>query len=122
MKWIKPSQQTLDTFEKIVPLNDKIEHRKMFGLPCVFIHGNMMMGVHNNNIVMRLPESDREEFLKIKGAMRFEPMPGRIMKEYVVIPAQLLNNASKLGKWIESSRIYVSALPLKEAKKSARKK
>jgi TfoX/Sxy family transcriptional regulator of competence genes len=113
MKWIKASEKIIETFEKIIPSLPGIEKRKMFGYPVTFINGNMFMGVHGNSIILRLPDSDREEFLKLKSAKQFEPMPGRPMKEYVVIPEWMFDDKPTLGEWINKSFEYTSGLPLK---------
>ena len=119
MKWEKPTTQILDTFEKIVPQITGIERRKMFGLPVAFINSNLYMGVHQDNIMLRLSERDRKDFLKIEGAHQFEPTPGRPMKEYVVLPHWMFEETNKniLDDWIYKSFEYVSALPPKEKKK-----
>ena len=117
MKWEKPSQEILDLFEHIVPQGPIIERRKMFGLPCAFINNNMFIGVHQHSMILRLSEQDRTTFLELSDATRFEPMPGRIMKEYVVLTPAILNNEDQLSQWIKKSVNYVSSLPPKEKKK-----
>ena len=116
MKWEKPSQEILDIFEEVVPIGALIERRKMFGLPCAFIDNNMFIGVFKQTLFLRLSEEDRKEFLELPDAMRFEPMPVRNMKEYVVIPEALLYDNPSLISWIQRSVAYVSALPPKEKK------
>jgi hypothetical protein len=44
-------------------------------------------------------------------------MPGRGMKEYVVVPPQMLKNITALKKWIKRSLEYASDLPPKEKSK-----
>ena len=118
MKWKKPTPEILETFERIAPEGEGIEKRKMFGYPCRFMNGNMFMGVHGeNSIILRLSEADRKEFLKLEEAQRFEPMPGRIMKEYVVFPSWMLENRVILDDWIKKSIFHVSSLPPKIKKK-----
>jgi prolipoprotein diacylglyceryltransferase len=53
------------------------------------------------------------EFLRLKSAKQFEPMPGRVMREYVVVPKVLLNAPEQLRAWVEKSLTYVSSLPAK---------
>jgi hypothetical protein len=53
------------------------------------------------------------------GGMPFEPMPGRVMKEYVVVPKEM-TKSSDLKTWIDKSLAYVSGLPPKR-KKSKKK-
>jgi TfoX/Sxy family transcriptional regulator of competence genes len=113
MKWIKASEKTIETFEKILPDFPGVEKRKMFGYPVVFVNNNMYMGVHGNSIILRLPENDRKEFLKLKLTHLFEPMPGKPMKEYVVIPDWMFSETSILNDWIDKSFEYVTLLPSK---------
>jgi len=116
MEWEKPSGEVVETFNRIVPDSPIVEKRKMFGYPCRFVNGNMFMGVHQQNIFIRLPEQDRAEFLKLNEARLFEPMPGRPMKEYVVVPIWLLEEPIELEEWIEKSLAYVSEMPPKSKK------
>jgi TfoX/Sxy family transcriptional regulator of competence genes len=92
------------------------EHRMMFGYPCVFVNGNMFAGLHEAGLILRLPESGREAFLKLKGAARFEPMPGRFMREYVVAPADMAHHPEVVAKWLRKSFGYGSSLPAKTRK------
>ena len=118
-KWQKPSEKLVELFEQIVPKSADIDRRKMFGLPCAFKNGNMFTGLHNENMILRLSESDRKAFLNLDQARQFEPMPGRFMKEYVVVPPSLLNNIMQLEDWIKKSLAYVSGLPPKVKKRDS---
>jgi hypothetical protein len=70
-------------------------------------------------MILRLPEAQREEFLKKDGAKIFEPMPGRPMREYVAVPPRLLVDKKELVSWILKSLEYGSTLkPKSSAKKS----
>jgi TfoX/Sxy family transcriptional regulator of competence genes len=91
---------------------------KIFGYSCVFAKGNMFAGLHEAGMVLRLPDEQRTEFLRLKGARQFEPMPGRVMREYVVVPKMLLNAPRNLRPWVEKSLAYVSSLPPKPKKSS----
>ncbi len=89
------------------------EPRKMFGYSCAFVKGNMFVGLHEAGMILRLPEGQRAEFLQLKGAEQFEPMPGRVMREYVVVPKILLDSPERLRTWVERSLTFVSSLPAK---------
>ncbi len=79
------------------------------------------MGLHQENMVLRLSEDDRREFLSIAGAAQFEPMPGRVMKEYVVVPKSLLSQPSELRGWMARSLGFVRSLGPKPRKAGRRK-
>ena len=117
MRWKKSSQKLTDLFESLIPKSSKIEYRKMFGYPCCFVNGNMFMGLHQENMFLRLSETDKQNFLKLGKTKQFEPMPGRVMKEYVTVSPSLLQNKSSLRKWINKSIAYTIQLPPKKKKK-----
>jgi TfoX/Sxy family transcriptional regulator of competence genes len=78
----------------------------------------MFAGLHEAGMVLRLPDKQRTEFLRLKGAKQFEPMPGRVMREYVVVPKVLLDSPKRLRAWVEKSLTYVLSLPAKAKKGS----
>lgn len=88
----------------------------MFGYPAAFANGNMFAGVHQSSFVLRLPDEQRAEFLRIPGAGPFEPMPGRPMREYVVVPSVMVGRPADLAPWIERSLAYASSLQPKAKK------
>ncbi len=116
-KWRKSPPELIALFEKAITAVPEAETRKMFGYPAAFIGGNMFAGLHQENLVLKLPEADRTAFLKKEGAELFEPMPGRVMKEYVTVPEQVLAKPAELKKWLRKSLDYVSTLPPKQRKK-----
>ena len=117
MKWQKPSQQLIDTFNHIVPEGSSIEKRKMFGYPCSFVNNNMFIGLYQKGLFLRLSEQDRGMFLQLEQAQRFEPMPGRIMKEYAIVPSWMTKDMTLLQEWIKKSLTYAFSLPPKIKKK-----
>ena len=118
MKWQKSPQELIDLFVRVMPGLPAVQ-RQMFGYPAGFINGNMFMGLFQNDMILRLPETEREEFLKIDGARIFEPMAGRPMREYVAVPARLMKDHKRLGLWVSRSRDYGASLePKPSAKKS----
>ena len=120
MKWKKPSEKMIEFFDAILPAGSKVERKKMFGCSVGFINGNMFMGLHNDRIILRLGEGERENFIKQYNAQIFEPMPGRKMREYIVVPEKLLTNVTTLKAWCEKSYEHASRLKPKE-KKAKRK-
>lgn len=120
MKFAKADPEVVKLFNSFAPgKRQGVEERSMFGYPCRFVNGNMFMGLHNNSMILRLQEADRLDFAK-HGATPFEPMPGRVMKEYVVVPSEMLKSQAGLKPWIEKSLDYALKLPpkLKKARKS----
>ncbi len=117
MKWRKSPETLVQRFSEVVPHDPRIERRKMFGYPAAFVAGNLFMGLHQEALILRLSDEDRASFLKIDGASVFEPMPGRPMREYVVVPPSMIDRAP-LVSWIRRSLQYVASIPPKKAGRS----
>jgi TfoX/Sxy family transcriptional regulator of competence genes len=118
MAWTKSSQSLIDLFDRSVPSGNSVSRRKMFGYPAAFANGNLFIGLHQNDFIMRLSEQDRASFVAEFGERTFEPMKGRPMREYVRLPEELLDNARKRAFWIKRSLQYAEAIaPNAKAKK-----
>jgi TfoX/Sxy family transcriptional regulator of competence genes len=111
-----------NVFEKAMLSVPLAEKRKMFGYPCAFINGQMFAGLFQDKMFIRLSDEDRARFLEFKGAGRFEPMPGRPMREYVIFPESMLNDESELDAWITRASEYAISLPAKAQKPKKSKK
>src|SRR5713101_2484109 len=77
--------ELVERFGQIVDGYPAAERKKMFGYPAAFIGGNMATGLFADHWVVRLPDAEIEP-AKSAGASSFEPMPGKPMKSFVVIP------------------------------------
>jgi TfoX/Sxy family transcriptional regulator of competence genes len=112
MEWKKSPPGLVAAFERAAPKDPKVVRKSMFGYPALFLNGNMFAGTFQDKVIARLPEADREKALR-SGVAAFEPMPGRPMKEYVVVPAADVAKPAALAKWIEQARAYATTLPEK---------
>jgi TfoX/Sxy family transcriptional regulator of competence genes len=114
----KSPPELVARFEELAPLAGDAERKQMFGYPICVLRGNMFMGLHEDRLILRLAESDRAEFVDRYQAEPFEPMPGRPMKEYVVVPAHLVyGEEAALAGWVRRARAYAEQLPAKKPKK-----
>lgn len=121
MAWLKSPQALLDLFEEAVPDDPRVERRKMFGYPCAFVNGNMCMGLHQEDFIVRLSEEDRVAAKSELDAQPFEPMKGRVMREYVALPEAVLADEEQLVRWTGRSFAYVSGLAAKEKNAPSKK-
>ncbi len=116
--WRKAPESLVKLFAELVAvLPPDVERRRMFGFPCVFVNNQLFAGVHQDNIMIRLPEAERTAFLALDGAAQFEPMPGRPMREYVVIPQAMMASPAQILPWLEKSCAYARSLPPKPPRK-----
>src|SRR5713101_7716881 len=110
MAWTKSPQSLIDLFDKSVPSSVTVSRRKMFGYPAAFANGNLFIGLHQNDFIMRLSEEDRARFSAEYGERVFEPMKGRPMREYVRLPEELLTDARRRAPWIKRSLEYAEGI------------
>jgi TfoX/Sxy family transcriptional regulator of competence genes len=116
MKWRKAPESLIRRFDEVLPDDPAVQRRSMFGYPCAFINGNMFCGLYQESFIVRLPDDERARFLTRPGATVFEPMPGRPMKQYVVVPPNVLADDTAIRGSLRNSVDYVSSLPKKEKK------
>jgi TfoX/Sxy family transcriptional regulator of competence genes len=121
MKWTKSPPELIEAFDAVLP-GPPVERRLMFGYPAGFVNGNMFCGLYQDGMVLKLDEKAREKLLKRKGTQIFEPMKGRPMKEYVLVPSSLAKDEDAIAPWLEASLAFVSKLPPKKKKAAAKKK
>ncbi len=120
-KWTKSPPALVNLFHAVLPKDPRVEPRKMFGFDCAFVNGNMFSGLHQADLMVRLPDAERAALLALPGAHGFEPMPGRPMREYVVVPASLHADRRALARWIEKALHYGASLPNKKMGKASPK-
>ena len=120
MTWTRNSPETVAKVEEA--LGDiPVGKRQMFGCPCWFASDAMCCGVHDDHLFLRLAEHDREKLLaEWPEVRRFEPLPGRVMREYLVLPSDLLDNGATFREWLIRSFAFASTLPPKEKKPRTR--
>lgn len=120
MKW-KLAPEALKTLLQQALESVDCEKKVMFGYPAYFINQNMFMGLFEDKIFIRLSEKQQEDF-KSKGLpfKHLEPMAGRPMKEYFVLPKSFYSDDKAFKSVIEKSSQYTRSLPrkVKKGKKS----
>ena len=112
-EWEKSPQELVDRFYEAMKAFPQAELRKMFGYPCAFLHGNMVVGLHESNLAVRLPPAEREEALKKGHGAIFAPIAGRVMKEYVALAPNLIADPKRLLEFVAKSIHYGETLPPK---------
>ena len=113
----KSPPELVERFEAITRDIPDAERRQMFGYPALFVGGYHVTGLHQARWVVRLSDADRTELLAIPGAGPFEPMPGRAMGGYVVLPAQVTADDDAIRRWVDRAIEYGRSLPPKEPKR-----
>jgi TfoX/Sxy family transcriptional regulator of competence genes len=112
MRFEPSPDQLAALFERVVPAEPDVKRRKMFGWPSAVVGGNMFAALHRDAFVLRLAPDDLRE-LEGLGGRPFEPMPGRPMRGYLVVPETVLADEAALSAWVGRALTFGRSLPPK---------
>ena len=117
MAWRKPPQELVDYLDSVIPDGPApVDFKPMFGGPCYWTGGNMFAAIHQESMIVRLSEEDRQALLREPGAALFKPMEGRPMREYVVIPPPIVEDREAVRAWLAKGLAFTASLPPKVKK------
>ena len=74
-----------------------------------------------NPLGLSLPELERDK-LGAAGGTPFEPMPGRRMREYMVLPPAFAADAELMRAWLARAFRHTAKLPAKPVRAAARRR
>lgn len=111
-----PPQDKIDLFDQLIATNPDIE-RKGKTNPYTSHNGHMFSHLSKTGTLgLRLPKEDRDTFLEKYNTTLYESY-GAIMKEYVTVPDNLLENTAELKPYLDISYEYIQTLKPKPTKK-----
>ena len=119
MSWKQSSKSMIERFDRLLPVDPRVERRTMFGCPMAVANGNLFLGLHEDRFLIRLGEEDREVLIKEFKATAFEPMPGRKSSATLVVPERIAAQPAALRSWCEKAFAHALSLPPKVKKKRA---
>jgi TfoX/Sxy family transcriptional regulator of competence genes len=106
----------LDLYDKLVRTNPKVERKGAANL-YTSLNGHMFTYLNpSGSLALRLPENEREKFLKKYRTTLFEAY-GAVMNEYVTVPDSLLRDTKTLQRYFQLSYEYIKTLKPKPTKK-----
>jgi hypothetical protein len=114
----KAPAECVALYDALLATNPAIE-RKGATMPYTSVNGNMFsLLTPDGTLALRLPEADREAFLK-----RYQTglcvQHGAVMKEYVSVPPDPLWDTRTLAKYLDISYRYACSLKPKPTTKGA---
>jgi TfoX/Sxy family transcriptional regulator of competence genes len=116
MQWQKVPPELIEFMDKamaVLPCHRKV----MFGSPVYFVNDNMFAGLHESNLFVRLSEADRAQLAAtVPEARALEPMPGRPMREYIVLPPAVYQDEGAFNYWVDRALQHARSLPPKLVK------
>jgi TfoX/Sxy family transcriptional regulator of competence genes len=108
----KSPAELVERFTAVVAVRPQAAVRKMFGYPAAFVNGNLTSGLFSESWFVRLSEADTAELTAIGGGP-FEPMAGRPMRGYTLLPASIAGDPLAAGAWVDRAIDHVATLPPK---------
>jgi hypothetical protein len=112
------SEERLAIYDKIIEGMAGVE-RKGATMPYTSVNGHMFSFLApDGSLALRLPDAGRTAFIK-KHNTRLCEAHGAVLKEYVVVPDKVLNDASKMAAYFRASYEYVKSLKPKPTTKPA---
>ena len=109
-------------FDAIAADFPRAERRLTFGYPCLYVGGNMISGLFEDRWHVKLGPEQRHELEAIPGAKPFEPMPGRPMTGFTLIPRSVVEDDDEIRRWVGRAVDYGTTLPPKVPKSKAKAK
>jgi TfoX/Sxy family transcriptional regulator of competence genes len=108
--------EELALFDALIAVRPEIE-RKGANNAYAAVNGNMFLLMQPDGVLaIRLPEDEREEFLKKYNA-KLHVAYGAVMKEYVAVPEAALGKTAEIQKYVAVSYDYAKSLKAKTTKK-----
>lgn len=105
-------EKRLAIYDRLVATNDKFE-RKGKTVPYTSANGYMFSLLNKDaELGIRLPKASGKQFMETYNATEFRSH-GAVMRDYVKIPEELLDNLELLAKYLDESYEYVMTLPPK---------
>jgi hypothetical protein len=89
-----------------------IVEKKMFGGVAFLLHGNLLVGVWGDSLIVRLSREAGERALSEIFVKPFD-VTGRPMKGWVLVEPDGIDTEGQLEDWIERAAEFVTTLPPK---------
>lgn len=89
-----------------------LTEKAMFGGLGFLLHGNMVCGIHNDSLMVRVGPERHADAIARPNAKVFD-MTGRPMKGWVVVSADGIGNPNDLKSWVDEGVAFAKTLPEK---------
>jgi TfoX/Sxy family transcriptional regulator of competence genes len=89
-----------------------VEEKKMFGGVGFLLHGNMLVGVWKDSLIVRLGP-DEGDLAHLEPHVREFDITGRPMKGWVLVEPEGVEDDDQLKGWIDRAMKFVKPLPKK---------
>jgi hypothetical protein len=119
-RFAKSPPELIERFDSIAADFPEATRRLTFGYPCLYVGGNMVSGLYESSWHVRLGPDDRRELEAIPGAATFEPMPGRPMTGFTLLPPTIVDDDEAVRRWVRKAVAHGATMPPKVPKSKAK--
>jgi TfoX/Sxy family transcriptional regulator of competence genes len=116
MQMPKSPPALIERFDTVASDFPEATRRLTFGFPCLYVGGNMVTGLYGESWHVRVDKDDTDELLRLPGARPFEPMPGRPMTGFTLLPEAIVDDDAAVREWVGRAIAHVSTMPVKTPK------
>ncbi len=89
-----------------------VAEKRMFGGVAFLLHGNMLVGVLNDSLIVRVGPDAGEAALQEPHVRPFD-FTGRAMRGWAVVAPEGVEEEDRLAGWIDRAAAFVETLPAK---------
>jgi TfoX-like protein len=106
----------IERFDTVAAEHPEATRRLTFGYPCLYVGGNMVSGLFGPHWHVKLGAAETAELMRMEGAGPFEPMPGRPMTGFTLLPEAVVADDAEVRRWVDRAIAYGATLPVKTPK------
>ena len=106
--------ESVDNRVQNVILQWNLERKKMFGGTCYLSNGNMVCGVNQNKVILRIGKDTDSELVRHPSVSPFD-MTGRPMSGWYQVPSEKVDDLTLID-FLEQCYAFASKLPAKSKK------
>jgi hypothetical protein len=118
-KMPKSPPELVARFDAIAADFPEATRRLTFGYPCLYVGGNMVSGLFGSRWHVKLGPEERQALEALPGAAQFEPMPGRPMTGFTLMPQSVVDDDDEIHAWVGRAVRFGTTLPPKVPKPKA---
>ena len=112
--WVKIPKENHPLFHSCLPRDPRVSTVNMFGGVAAKVNGQMFAGLFGRGAIVKVSPEHQRAALAIDGAAMFDPMGnGRVMRDTVFLPEEVMEEPAALRDWIRKALEYTATLPAK---------
>jgi TfoX/Sxy family transcriptional regulator of competence genes len=116
------SQAVADRVREILAGQATATERQMFGGTAFLLGGNMAVGVHGEDLIVRVDPAQTKALLREPGARPFDLSGSRTPAGWLLVAPSGYRTDAALRTWVARGVAYTSSLTKKAAKKPQAKR